>query len=454
MKKIISLGLCLMVVLSTMVPVFGQDIQVSPWAIGELNEGETYGLFPITWYQDGFLDQISQDRFERLLLNTSKKLENAGLEGNPSFEPIAVSDQLTRGEVVKGFYNLLGYYGLTEETDAANVLSNLEIVKGTGTSLALDMPCTVEQATVMAIRLIYKVYSTQSLGAQGLMWEVTNGENKVYLLGSIHLGSTDLYPLDSRILNAFNASDTLWVEANVLNQETGMAEFYEIAMLPEGETLEDQLDEALYDKLTLALETLGIPLEALSGFKPWLINNELSALLMQEGIDGAVDTTDEDAVASSTRGLDVYFLLNALLTGMQVEEVEGLAAQAMMFDNLSDDLVASNLDATLDMILEEDEATDSESEEMHNLLDTWFDYWHAGDLENFKESFVSSQNLEDEFTQMLFGARDVYMADRVHELLMSDQPGTHFIVVGAGHLVGDLSIIKNLEAMGYEISVY
>lgn len=454
MKKMLSLALCLLIAITSIVPAFGQELQVSPWAIEVLNEGEAYGIYPHAWYTDGFLNPIGQDRFARLLLNVSRKLESAGIEGNPEFEPISVSETLTRGEVAKGFYNLLAYYGLTEETDPVKALTTLNVLRGNGQSLALDAPCTVEQATVMAIRLVYEAFDALSLGAKGLMWEVNKGDTTVYLLGSIHLGTTGLYPLDARILRALQASDVLWVEANVLDQHTGMAEFYEIAMLPEGETLESKLAPELYEKIVMVYESMGVPAENLSGFKPWFISNNLNAMVMQDGINEGLDASDEEAVATATRGLDVYFLLNAMLTGKPVGELEGVAAQAMMFDGLSDEVVSKHLEAILDMILNDDSEEATSADEMNALLASWFEFWRTGDVDGFTESFAAAQEPENEFTQMLFGARDVYMAERIHELLTSETAGKHFVVVGAGHLIGDLSIIENLKKMGYEVNVY
>ncbi|HOK42939.1 MAG TPA: TraB/GumN family protein, partial [Thermoclostridium caenicola] len=60
----------------------------------------------------------------------------------------------------------------------------------------------------------------QSLPETGsvFMWEVKakEGDGKLYLLGSIHVGYDGLYPLNPVITNAFEQSDVLAVECDTI----------------------------------------------------------------------------------------------------------------------------------------------------------------------------------------------------------------------------------------------
>jgi len=53
---------------------------------------------------------------------------------------------------------------------------------------------------------------TNSLNSEIMMWEIENGSNQVFLLGSIHVMPEDAYPLDDQIEKAFESSDILVVE--------------------------------------------------------------------------------------------------------------------------------------------------------------------------------------------------------------------------------------------------
>src|SRR5262249_11543718 len=48
-----------------------------------------------------------------------------------------------------------------------------------------------------------------------LMWKASSPTNTVYLLGSIHVGKKDMYPLPQAIESAFAASKVLAVEFNI-----------------------------------------------------------------------------------------------------------------------------------------------------------------------------------------------------------------------------------------------
>ena len=50
-----------------------------------------------------------------------------------------------------------------------------------------------------------------------LLWSVERNNKTLYLLGSVHIGSEDIYPLDKTIMKAFNQADVLGVEINPKN---------------------------------------------------------------------------------------------------------------------------------------------------------------------------------------------------------------------------------------------
>src|SRR5690349_22883151 len=50
---------------------------------------------------------------------------------------------------------------------------------------------------------------------QGLLYKVESTTATVYVLGSIHVADASLYPLDPRILSAFEQADTLVLETEL-----------------------------------------------------------------------------------------------------------------------------------------------------------------------------------------------------------------------------------------------
>jgi uncharacterized protein YbaP (TraB family) len=50
-----------------------------------------------------------------------------------------------------------------------------------------------------------------------IFWEIKNDKTTIYLLGSVHLGRSDMYPLPKHIEKAFDKSDYLGLEINAEN---------------------------------------------------------------------------------------------------------------------------------------------------------------------------------------------------------------------------------------------
>src|ERR1017187_8315653 len=50
---------------------------------------------------------------------------------------------------------------------------------------------------------------------RGLLWKATAGTTTVYLAGSLHFGSPDMYPLPQEMESAFQQSSVLVVEVDV-----------------------------------------------------------------------------------------------------------------------------------------------------------------------------------------------------------------------------------------------
>jgi len=217
------------------------------------------------------------------------------------------------------------------------------------------------------------------------------------------------------------------------------------SMYQDGTNLEDVLSQETYEKLLKVLNQYGIQSEAISTYKPWRLANDLSVMLATNSED-----TQQSAQAAGL-GIDVYFLLNAFLSQKPIAELEGIKYQADLFDGLSVEFQEEYLEAILDSILEPQE---EEGNTSADLLDEWVNLWIKGDIEGFTSSYTQSiDGTENELTNMLFGKRDLDMSENIRKMLDSEEKGTYFVVVGAGHLVTENSIVHRLIEMGYEVEV-
>ncbi|WHP40858.1 TraB/GumN family protein [Lysinibacillus boronitolerans] len=438
------LGASLM--LTTVVPVIHAEEQTTPlvpsiseWAIETLNEGEKYGIYSTDWYFDGFLQEIPVDKVNELLALTEKKIASLGLAENKQYKPVSVKNDNTRGDIVNRLYNIVARYDLPVGTDAVQFMKEQNILQGSPNGLQLEKKATTQQAVLLAVRFIQSTYALAEQGSKGVAWVVEDEDTLIYLLGSIHLGTPDLYPFDKKLVTAFDESDALLVEANILDTEA--LEYYsEKAMYTDGSTLKDAVAPETYAKLEQVAKLYGLPMDQLTVQKPWMLSSTLSMLAM----DDSFGMTPQEM---AMHGIDIYFLLNAQLQQKPVIELEGTRAQVDMFEGLSPEAQEQSLVAVLDSIIHPSEENQSE------VLQEWFTSWKQGNVEEFAKSFQAMEGTSSEFNEMLFGLRDEQMAKKIMNVL-EEKEGKYFVVVGSGHFLIDKNIRYHLEKSGYKVKPF
>ncbi|MGX8796637.1 TraB/GumN family protein [Fusibacter sp. JL298sf-3] len=442
MKKIGSLLLSLVLIFSV-VPAFAADVEVSPWAVAELNEVERYGIHKIDWYTQGFLGEVKAEELAYIQEGFFYRLEEAGVKADEAYAFTAIEAPYTREDVVTLYYDILKAHGLAGADDSVEALKARQVLKGTAAGLDLDAVCSTQEAVIMGKRLLENVIRELDKDAKGLLWKVSKDDVTVYMLGSIHAANYKTYPMDEEVMQAFGEADALVVEALMGPEQ--IAAFQEVMVYSGDETIKDYISEETYAKLDTVLQKYGQTAQQVEKVKVWNIINSLSSVLNAEQ-SGA-----ENAKASvgAQLAIDTYFMNTANLMGKPVVELEGLVKQAGFFDTLSQEGNEKRLNEVLDALLTP-ESAEEEGENSGDLITQWLAYWQAGDEKAFTESFQASQGT-DEVSNMLFGERDVYMASRIDELLKSGEEATYFVMVGAGHYTGKASILKNLTEMGYEV---
>ena len=419
---------------------------ISPWSVPTLHEGEKYGIFPLEWYYDGFFQSpISSDKFASLINDTIDKLDAIGLTKKATKLALpAAADKITRDTVAQTLYAILAQYELPEafgigSLESIEYLRNKGIIFGTKQGLELDKPATVEQAVVLASRLVQFAYDTADAGAKGLMWKVTHEGNTLYLLGSIHVGIPEMYPMHKDVRDAMQGADALYVEANLQSgDQEAMAYFNQTMVYTEGTTVKDHISKETYERVQKASEKLGLPAQAFDAYKPWVITNNLSLLTLVE--------SPQELGQASALGVDMYYIGRSMFAGMPIEELEGVKFQADLLSGVPLEDQVKELNEVLDAVLANaDNSKEAKEFEELQLL------WAKGDLEGFSKSFEETGETESESSQRLFGERDKNMAKKLVELLEADGKATYFVVVGAGHLVIEDMVIDQLKDKGYKV---
>jgi len=270
------------------------------------------------------------------------------------------------------------------------------------------------------------------------MWEVRarEGEGKLYLLGSIHAGSDDMYPLNPIITEAFENSDILAIEcdATTILQRPDYLKLMEKLMYTDGSTLKDHLPRDLFEKTGAFLGKRGLPIEFFSLYKPIFLAQNITNLLLEEW------------GYSPDKGIDVYFINLAKERGMEILEIESVEFQLDMLGGFSEEIQVMELRRFLE-----------ESEASRSMVEDMFRYWTEGDVKAFEELMTledgslspEEEELYREYEKIMFDDRNLHMADKAEEYL--EYGKTVFYIVGAGHMVGETGIVRLLRDRGYTV---
>ena len=300
----------------------------------------------------------------------------------------------------------------------------------------------------MANRLILAVYDSLDAGSRGLLWKATNGENTLYLLGTIHLDRDNVYPLHKSVREAITTSETVIFELD-LNDQEGIALLQSLQTYSDGTTLADHISPELYQRVQAASEALGMGPNGLDAYKPWALASTFSTLSMMD------DTTGANSMA-----IDSYVNALAVNSGKDIAAVETYAFQGGIFDGLSPEYQELYLDSTLsvyEMALGGETSPEIEqaAQEQEEMLAAMFAAWKARDPEAFgavydKEAVLNS---DDELNSKLFTERDPGMIQAAADYLETEGSHTFFMAVGAGHMVDPGGIVSGLRALGYTVEL-
>jgi uncharacterized protein len=261
--------------------------------------------------------------------------------------------------------------------------------------------------------------------AQHVLWEVHGKHNTVYILGSIHVLRSSDYPLAPAVLDAYAKSQALYMEVDLQEMDSAevQSEMLSSATLPEDTNLPQVLGKQRYEHAAVLAHDVGADLSMFDQFAPWFAAEAISQLqLAQLGFDPQA-------------GVDMYFMEQARKDGKGTAGLETVHDQIALFQNMS-------LNDQADYLL-------SSLEQAHDLpkeVDDMVQAWKRGDTEWFVRQLKSEFGRDPHLYDSLLAARNRKWLPKIESLLHEDK--NYLVIVGAGHLVGQGSVIDLLKKDG------
>ena len=262
---------------------------------------------------------------------------------------------------------------------------------------------------------------------KSFLWKIQSKTTTVYVLGSMHFFKREGYPLNQKIESAFGQSEILVVEANVDDvRNVDVQKLMERAFYPGNDTLEKHVSPEIYELVKKETSGLGIPVELINKQRPWFLAMTLEALQsLKLGFD-------------PNYGIDKYFLSKAE-GKKKILELESIDYQLNLLSSFSD----KDQELLLLYTLRDLRLLEQELEQLSKA-------WTSGDTKSMESILTRSVSEDNRFApifERIVYERNRKMASKIEDLLRTSE--TYFVIVGAGHLVGDRGIIENLKKKGY-----
>jgi uncharacterized protein YbaP (TraB family) len=241
------------------------------------------------------------------------------------------------------------------------------------------------------------------------------------------MAKADFYPMSPKVEAAYAQADTVAVEADVSDLSATQAVMPKFTYVAP-----DKLQNHLKANTWANFQAMfGPASEQMQGFKPFVVS---SAVAVQVGMQMGFDPS---------KGIDLHFIQRAKTDKKQVVELEGMEFQANMMSTLSDEEGDSMIASLLETM---------KSGEMMKELNQIVSSWRAADAPAIAKLFNDAANKDAgsrKMMKMLMDDRNEGMVKKINDMMQGGKK--LFVVVGAGHLAGEQSIIDLMQKQGLSV---
>lgn len=266
----------------------------------------------------------------------------------------------------------------------------------------------------------------------GSVWKITDGDNTVYLAGSVHLLREEDHPVSPVYDEAYADSGEIVFEVDMaeMTSPEGMQKMQQLGMYPADDSLDKHLKPETMEQIRAYLgshESGAMLSLALPRLKPGMVFLSISSL---------------EAMRLKARpdlGLESVYFQKARADGKNSRGLETLEFQMSLFDDFTDSEIDDLLAKTL-----------KDSAEMPEVLEQLIAHWHTGDSEALDKLLNDEmQDGGEKLKEKLLTSRNENWIPEIEKAIKGDK--NVMFLVGAGHLVGEEGVIEMLRKKGHSV---
>lgn len=266
--------------------------------------------------------------------------------------------------------------------------------------------------------------------AQSSVWQVSKGNDSLFIGGTVHILPKAEMPLPVEFNHAYEQADTIVFEAPVPDPADTNAQMQMLGALSytNNETLSEKLEPEVKASLENKLSEFGANLEKLDGFRPAMVSIVLMSMeLQKQNLMG--------------EGVDAYYEKKATKDNKTKNYLETMEFQLALFKTMGqgneNDFIKRNL---------------ADLNNYNDMFKGLLTAWREGDTDTLNKVAVEKMQKNDPKSyKQLFKDRNNNWLPKVEAMFNNDS--NEFVLVGAGHLVGEDSLLTLLENKGYSVSL-
>jgi uncharacterized protein YbaP (TraB family) len=315
-------------------------------------------------------------------------------------------------------------------------------MEGNAMTLSKRLRSAAAGATALAASLLGAAHAQTGQGLP--MWIIKDADSTIYMTGTIHMLPPELKWDSEKLTDAIKHADELWLEIPMSSDITKFTTEalpvmmkYAISTTPLSKLLTAEEVAALKARIA----EMGMPAETfamMNAMKPWFATLALGVSpLTSAGYD-------------PTQGIDLKI---AKLAEDDNDPVKGFETVDEQTKILASGTQEEQLAALRHVIAMPKADVDAMTEAMNSLAVKWA----TGDITGAEAMFADiNADTEAQFAGAQMDAlllhRNENWAGQIETMLKG--AGTHFIAVGAGHLVGTDSVQERLKLRGITTERY
>ncbi|MBW8192126.1 TraB/GumN family protein [Neiella marina] len=286
------------------------------------------------------------------------------------------------------------------------------------------------RSVVLIIALVTGIGRASASGAAPALYLAEKGALQIYLLGSIHAGRDNFYPLADHIQQAFSNSDELLLELapNQMTPELLQQAMLKYGVLAKPKPLPQRMSAELYQHVEKVMTDARLPAHQLIFMRDWAVLIQLTmATIKQMGL-------------VAEQGIDQHFAQRAERAGMPIRGLETLDLQFS---------ILASMDEVGPEVMYQDFV--NELPFAQQWLLALESAWRHGDPNTLNRLYQEYDARQDqaEFLHRMNRDRNVKWRDQLVKL---NADKTYMVVVGDMHIHANDSVLDYLEQAGFRIS--